>query len=47
MQLLFYLYKLKEREIEAKGELLIPKERKKISVELDKAAEEKIEVCFC
>ncbi len=43
MQLLFYLYKLKEREIVAKGELLIPKERKKISIELDEAAEERLE----
>jgi len=42
MQLLFYLYKLKERGIDARGELLIPKERKKIDVELDKAAEEKL-----
>ena len=42
MQLLFYLYKLKERGIDARGELLIPKERKKIDVELDKATEEKL-----
>lgn len=40
MQLLFYFYKLKELGVDARGELLIPKERKKIDVELDKAAEE-------
>ncbi|WP_456324807.1 CRISPR-associated protein Cas4 [Desulfonauticus submarinus] len=34
MQLLFYLYQLKRKGIKAKGELLIPKERKKISMEL-------------
>jgi len=42
MQLLFYLYRLKKRGIDAKGELLIPKEKKKIAVELDKATEEKL-----
>ena len=34
MQLLFYLYRLKQQGIKAKGELLIPKERKRIPVEL-------------
>jgi len=34
MQLAFYLYRLKEKGINATGELLIPKEKKKISVEL-------------
>lgn len=46
IQLLFYLYKLKEHEVIAKGELLIPKERKKISVELDEAAEKELEDDF-
>jgi len=39
MQLSFYLLKLKENGIIAKGEILIPKERKKISVELNKEVE--------
>ncbi len=34
MQLSFYLLKLKENGVNAKGEILIPKERKRISVEL-------------
>lgn len=34
MQLSFYLLKLKENGVNAKGEILIPKERRKISVEL-------------
>jgi len=34
MQLAFYLYNLKKRGVDAKGELLIPKERKRIPVEL-------------
>jgi len=34
MQLAFYLYRLKEKGINATGELLIPKEKKRISVEL-------------
>ncbi|WP_213698188.1 CRISPR-associated protein Cas4 [Acetomicrobium sp.] len=34
MQLIYYLYRLRQMGIEAKGELLIPKERKRISVEL-------------
>ncbi len=34
MQLAYYLYRLRQMGIEAKGELLIPKERKRISVEL-------------
>ena len=34
MQLVYYLYSLRQMGIEAKGELLIPKERKRISVEL-------------
>jgi len=34
MQLVYYLYSLRQMGIEAKGELFIPKERKRISVEL-------------
>jgi len=34
MQLTYYLWRLKQMRIEAKGELLIPKERKRIPVEL-------------
>jgi len=34
MQLIYYLYRLRQMGIKAKGELLIPKERKRISVEL-------------
>ena len=42
MQLLFYLYRLKEMGISAEGELLIPKERKKEKVILSEEAEEKV-----
>jgi CRISPR-associated exonuclease Cas4 len=35
MQLAFYLYELKEAGVEAVGELMFPKEKKKIMVELD------------
>jgi len=41
-QTLYYLYRLKEYGIIAKGEILIPKERKRIEVSLDTAAEEKL-----
>jgi CRISPR-associated exonuclease Cas4 len=34
MQLAFYLYRLKEMGIDAKGELLIPKSKKRMPVEL-------------
>jgi CRISPR-associated exonuclease Cas4 len=37
MQLAFYLLELKERGVEAVGELLFPKEKKKVRVELDNA----------
>lgn len=36
MQVCFYLYNLKKKKIEATGEILIPKEKKKIKVILDK-----------
>lgn len=35
MQLAFYLYELKDAGVEAVGELMFPKEKKKIKVELD------------
>ena len=43
MQLIYSLYKLKGMGIEAKGELLIPKEKKKIQVELNNELEDEIE----
>ena len=43
MQLAYYLYQLKKIGVEAKGELLIPKEKKKIKVELDEELEKEIE----
>lgn len=42
MQLLYYLYRLKKMGVNAKGELLIPRERKKIKVELNDELEEEI-----
>lgn len=35
MQLAFYLYELKKAGVEAAGELMFPKEKKKVRVELD------------
>jgi len=43
MQLAYYLLKLKELGIEAKGELLFPKEKKRISVTLTKEMETELE----
>ncbi len=43
MQLAYYLWRLKEMGIKAKGELLIPKERKRISVELTEELERELE----
>ena len=37
LQLLFYLKRLKEYGVEARGELRVPKERKRFAVELDEA----------
>ena len=34
MQLAFYLYRLKEKGISVEGELLIPKERRKVPIKL-------------
>lgn len=42
MQIAYYLYRLKEMGIEAKGRLLLPKERKRETVELDEELEEEI-----
>lgn len=41
-QLLFYLLQLREMGINARGELLIPEEKKKINVILDEAGEAEI-----
>ena len=46
MQLTFYLYKLKKQGIEIKGELLIPKEKKRIEVELTPTLEEELKAAF-
>jgi CRISPR-associated exonuclease Cas4 len=43
MQLLFYLYQLKNQGVEAKGELLIPKERKKEEILLTEELEKELE----
>jgi len=43
MQLAYYLYRLKETGAEGKGELLIPKERKRIKVELTPELESELE----
>lgn len=40
MQLIYYLYRLKESGIDAIGEILIPKEKKKISIHLSPEIEE-------
>lgn len=43
MQLLFYLYQFKNQGVEAKGELLIPKERKKEEILLTEELEKELE----
>lgn len=43
MQLAYYLWRLRDMGTEAKGELLIPKERKRIAVELTEELEDKLE----
>ncbi len=43
MQLLYYLYQLKQKGLIVKGELLFPKEKEKISVELTEEFETEIE----
>jgi len=42
MQIAYYLYRLKEMGLEAKGRLLLPKERKRETIELDPKLEEDI-----
>jgi len=42
MQLYYYLLYLKERGVEAKGEVLIPKEKKKIVIELTPEIEKEL-----
>ncbi len=42
MQIAYYLYRLKEMGIDAKGRLLLPKERKRETVELNAELEEEI-----
>jgi len=46
MQLAFYLYKLKKKRVNLKGELLIPKEKKRIKVELTPELESELEKAF-
>ena len=46
MQLAFYLYGLKKRGINAKGELMVPKERKRIPVELTPDIEDELKQAF-
>ena len=46
MQLAYYLWRLKQENIKAKGELLIPKERKRISVELTETLERGLQEAF-
>jgi len=43
MQVCFYLKKLKDKGINARGEILVPKEKKKIPIELTKDLEEELE----
>lgn len=42
MQIAFYLYRLKEKGVEAKGRLLLPKERKREIIVLDDKLEREI-----
>jgi len=46
MQLAFYLYRLKKQGIEIKGELLIPKEKKRIEIELTSPLENELKAAF-
>jgi len=43
MQLAYYLYRLKKEGIEAEGELLIPKEKKRERIQLDEALTRELE----
>jgi CRISPR-associated exonuclease Cas4 len=42
MQLYFYLWYLKERGVKARGEVLFPRERRKIPLVLNRAIEEEL-----
>ena len=42
-QLLFYLFQLDKKGVKTKGEIRVPREKKIITVELDKSAKQKIE----
>ena len=46
MQLAFYLHRLKQKGIEAKGELLIPKEKKRIPVQLTEEMDSELKRAF-
>jgi len=46
MQLAFYLYQLKKQRLNLSGELLIPRERKRIKVELTDELESELENAF-
>jgi len=46
MQLAYYLWRLKNMGVRAKGELLFPKERKKVQVELSMELEDKLRQAF-
>ena len=46
MQLAFYLYRLRKQGIKLKGELLIPKEKKRIEIELDESLERELKRAF-
>lgn len=43
MQLAYYLYNLKKSGFKASGELLFPKEKRKVVVELDETTEKRLE----
>lgn len=47
MQLAFYLYKLKEKGVNAKGELRFPEEKKRVEISLTPETEEELEKAFC
>lgn len=42
LQLAYYLHRLEEEGVEARGEVLIPKERKKVPVRLDRKTRERL-----
>jgi CRISPR-associated exonuclease Cas4 len=46
MQLAYYLFRLKELGTKVTGELLIPKEKKRIQIELDESLEKELKESF-